>query len=146
MDSYRIKITNRYVEEFMNYVLLIGRILFSLIFISSGLMGHFASMAGTTQYAEMSGVPMASIAVIVSGIMLLLGGLSVLLGYMAKIGSMLLFVFLIASAFMVHHFWTLTDPMMMQVQMAMFMKNISLAGASLIIFFFGTGPLSLQKN
>ena len=129
----------------MNYIPLIGRILFSLLFIAAALMGHFGAHANTTQYAASMGVPMAGAAVVISGIMILAGGLSILLGYQVKVGSVLLVIFLLATNFMIHKFWAITDPMMMQVQMSMFMKNLSLTGAALYFFHAGTGPMSLQK-
>jgi len=90
-------------------------------------------------------VPAPGFAVIVTGAMLLLGGLSVLFGYKVKIGSILLVLFLLATAFMVHTFWTF-EGQQAQVEMAQFMKNIALAGAALVFFYFGTGPKSIEKH
>lgn len=129
----------------MKYVVLVGRILYSLIFIMSGF-AHFANHAMMTQYSASQGVPLPGIMVFVTGAMILLGGLSVLLGYKAKIGAGLLFVFLVPVAFMMHNFWAVTDPQMAGMQQAMFMKNISMAGAALLIFHFGSGPMSLDKS
>jgi putative oxidoreductase len=47
---------------------------------------------------------------------------------------------------MMHKFWAVTDPMMMQMQMAMFMKNISLTGGALMISYFGAGPISIDNK
>jgi putative oxidoreductase len=127
----------------MKYTVLIGRILFSIIFILSGL-SHFA--AGTIAYAKYAGVPMASFLVPLSGIIALAGGLSVALGYKAKIGAWLILLFLIPVTFIMHKFWGIADPMAQQMQMAMFMKNISLIGAALIISYFGAGPLSIDNK
>jgi len=49
-------------------------------------------------------------------------------------------------SFMMHKFWAVSDPMMAQVQMMMFMKNLSIAGAALLITQFGAGPLSLDAR
>ncbi|MGB9701646.1 MAG: DoxX family protein [Candidatus Kapaibacteriota bacterium] len=129
----------------MKYIPLIGRILFTLLFIMSGF-GHIFNNSQMVAMAEQSGVPLASIAVPVTGIMILLGGLSILLGYQVKIGSLLILIFLIPTSFIMHSFWSMTDPMMSQLNMVMFMKNMGLAGASLIFFYFGTGPLSLDQK
>jgi putative oxidoreductase len=45
-----------------------------------------------------------------------------------------------------HNFWIATDPMARMIQMAMFMKNLSMLGAALIIAYFGSGPFSLDKK
>jgi putative oxidoreductase len=47
---------------------------------------------------------------------------------------------------MMHNFWTISDPMMRQMQMAMFMKNISMLGGALLIAYFGAGPLSVDAR
>jgi len=78
--------------------------------------------------------------------MLLLGGLSILLGYKVKIGALLLVVFLVPTTFIAHSFWGIEDAMQSQMQMIMFMKNISMTGAALIFYYFGTGPLSIEKQ
>ena len=125
----------------MKYAVLLGRILFSLIFVMASL-GHFSK--GTIGYAAAQGVPLASIAVPLSGILALLGGLSVTLGYKAKWGSRLLVLFLLPVTAMMHNFWTVKDPMMAQMQQIMFMKNLSILGGALFISHFGSGPLSLD--
>jgi len=127
----------------MKYTLLLGRILFSLIFIMSSF-GHFGEQS--IGYAASKGVPIASILVPLSGIIELVGGLSILLGYKAKYGAWLIVLFLIPVTFMLHNFWTITDPMAQQMDMAAFMKNISMTGAALMIAYFGTGPLSIDNR
>ena len=127
----------------MKYVLLIGRILFSLIFLKT-IIGHFAPE--TIQYASSSGVPFASVLVPFSGIMAFLGALSIIFGYKAKIGAWLIVLFLVPVTFTMHNFWSITDPMAQQMQMIMFMKNISMLGGALMITYWGTGPLSLDNN
>jgi putative oxidoreductase len=125
----------------MNYVVLLGRVLYVAIFILSA-PGHFA--AGTIAYAASKGVPMASIAVPMSGIIALAGGLSILLGYRAKWGAWLIVLFLVPVTLIMHNFWAMTDPNAAQMQQIMFMKNVSMLGAALMIAHFGSGPLSLD--
>jgi len=128
----------------MQATALIGRILFSMIFIMSG-MNHFMDLKNMSDFAANSGVPMPNVAVIVSGIVILLGGIMVLIGYKAKIGALLLFLFLIVSAFMMHSFWGL-EGQMGQNQMIHFMKNFSMAGGALLIYHFGSGPMSMDSE
>ena len=72
------------------------------------------------------------------------GGLSILLGYRAKVGAWLIALFLIPVTLMMHNFWAVHDPMMAQLQMVMFMKNVAVLGGALLISQFGAGPLSLD--
>ncbi len=127
----------------MKYIVLLGRILYSTIFLMAG-PNHFT--AGTIGYAASKGVPMASIVVPLSGIIAFLGGLSILLGYKSKYGAWLIVIFLVPVTFMIHNYWTYTDPMQTQTQMVHFMKNISMLGAAFMIAHFGSGPLSVDKQ
>jgi putative oxidoreductase len=122
-------------------IVFLGRLLFALIFIMSGPR-HF--MSQTIAYAAAQGVPMASIAVPLSGLLAILGGLSILLGYRARIGAWLIVLFLVAVTPMMHKFWGVTDPMMYQMQFVMFMKNVSMLGGALLISQLGSGPWSLD--
>jgi len=122
-------------------VVALGRLLFVLIFLLAG-PNHFSSQ--TIAYAASQGVPLASIAVPFSGVLALAGGLSILLGYRAKIGAWLLALFLVAVTPMLHNFWAVSDPMMHQMHMVMFMKNLAMLGGALLITQVGSGPWSLD--
>jgi putative oxidoreductase len=126
----------------MNYLVLLGRILFAAIFIGSGI-SHFSG--SSISYAAGHGVTMASFLVPLTGALALIGGISVLLGYKARIGAWLLVIFLLPVTFMMHQFWKVGDPASAMMQHAMFMKNLALIGASLLIAYFGSGPMSLSK-
>lgn len=127
----------------MKYVLLTGRILFAFLFIISAF-GHFS--AQSIGYAASQGLPMANILVPLSGIVELLGAISIILGYKARLGAWLLVLFLVPVTFTMHKFWTITDPVMHQMDMVMFMKNISMTGAALILAYFGSGELSIDNK
>ena len=118
-------------------VLLIGRVVFSFFFIYSGI-NHLTKLTMMSQYAGASGVPAPTLGVAVSGLMLLAGGVSILLGVQPRWGALLLAAFLIPAAFMVHKFWGIADPMMAANQAAHFWKNIALTGACLMIYAFAT--------
>ena len=124
-------------------VVLLGRLFFAAIFLTAG-PNHFTKQAAG--YAASQGVPLSSIAVPVSGLLAIIGALSILLGYRAKVGAWLITLFLVPVTFMMHKFWTVSDPMMAQVQMIMFMKNIAMLGGALLISQFGAGPLSLDAR
>jgi putative oxidoreductase len=91
-------------------------------------------------------VPLASIAVPFSGLLALAGGLSILLGYRAKIGAWLIVLFLAVITPTMHKFWRVSDPMMFQMQFVNFMKNVSTLGGALLITQLGSGPWSLDAR
>jgi len=124
-------------------VVLLGRFCFALIFLMAGA-NHFNKQ--TIAFSASQGVPLASIAVPLSGVLAIAGGLSILLGYRARLGAWLIVLFLIPVTLMMHKFWTVTDPMMAQIQMILFMKNVSMLGGALLISHFGAGPFSLDAR
>ena len=117
----------------MDILLVIGRVLFALIFINSGI-AHLTKLNDMTGYAKFKKVPAAKLAVLVTGLMLIIGGLYIVFGVYADLGALLLALFLVPTAFMMHNFWTIQDPQAKQGEMINFFKNLSLAGAALIIF------------
>ena len=125
------------------FLVLVGRALFGLIFLLSGPR-HF--LGSTIAYAASQGVPLASIAVPISGVLAVLGGLSILLGYHARVGAWLIAIFLIGVTPLLHKFWGVSDPMMFQIQFVNFMKNLSMLGGALLIVHFGAGPWSLDAR
>lgn len=116
-------------------VVLLARLLFSALFIMSGI-GHLTQSSSMGQYAAAKKVPAARLAVIVTGLMLLLGGASVLFGAYVRIGALLLAIFLLPTAFIMHNFWTLEDQQARQNDQIHFMKDLALAGAALLIWYF----------
>ena len=117
----------------MDIVLLIGRILFALLFLGSG-MAHLTKTADMAAYVGAKGLPAPKLATQVSGLVILLGALSVLLGLWGDLGALLLVAFLVPAALVVHAFWKETDAMGKQMEMVQFNKDIALAGAALAFF------------
>ena len=117
----------------MNTVLIIGRVLFALIFLASGA-NHLTKLEAMTGYATYKKVPAAKLAVVVSGLMILVGGLYIAFGVYADLGALLIALFLIPTAFLMHAFWKESDATAKQNEQIAFMKDISMAGAALIIF------------
>jgi putative oxidoreductase len=132
-----------HTNEVARLLVPLGRLLFALIFLASA-PGLFApKMIGMT---ASQGVPLASVLVPVAGALALFGGLSVLLGYRARVGAWLLIAFLVPVTFFMHDFWNVTDPGMHLVQQIMFMKNLALLGGALLIAYFGAGPVSIDER
>ena len=125
----------------MQYLLLLGRILFTLIFFAS-LPGNFNKEKSSS--AAANGLPFASLLVPASSVMAYIGSTSVLLGIYGRYGACLLIIFLIPVSLVQHKFWTIADPMKRRMQYINFLKNIGLVGGALYIVAYGTGSLSLD--
>jgi putative oxidoreductase len=122
----------------MDTLLVIGRVLFALLFLGSA-MGHLTKIEAMTQYAQYRKLPAAKAGVIVSGVVLALGALSVVLGVFGDLGALALAAFLIVAAFVFHAFWKESDPQAGATEQANFMKNIALVGASIVLFALFAG-------
>ncbi|MGI8726596.1 MAG: DoxX family protein [Solirubrobacterales bacterium] len=116
----------------MDVIFLIGRILFAAIFIGSGF-GHFQK--DSIEYARAKGIPSPDALVPLSGVLILVGGLLIATGIFADLGALLVIPFLAPAAFMMHAFWKESDPQMQQNEMAHFMKNLSMTGAAIMLFW-----------
>lgn len=120
----------------MQVVFIIGRILLGGYFLYSGY-NHIANLAGMTGYAKMKGLPVAKVAVIVSGIMLALGGIGILANRFTILGMCLVVLFLVPTTFIMHQFWKETDPHVRMAERINFTKNLALVGALLLLISIG---------
>ena len=116
----------------MDIVLLIARVLFAFMFLGSGL-NHLRQADAMTGYAQFKKVPLPKLSVQLSGVVMLVGGLSVILGIWTDIGALALAILLVAMAVKMHDYWN-ADAESKQQEMIGFMKNISMAGGALFIF------------
>jgi uncharacterized membrane protein YphA (DoxX/SURF4 family) len=90
-------------------------------------------MKSVSQFAKMSSIPLPEFATVLSGIILILGGLSILFWYGIVYGVILLLIFLIPATLFVHKFWMLPDHQLRNLQFLLFMRNIALIGFLLVI-------------
>jgi putative oxidoreductase len=95
---------------------------------------------------EAQGMPQAPILLAGAIVFLLVGSVTVVVGYQARLGAFLLLVFLILATYDFHDFWTMADPQAKQAEMANFMKNLALMGAMLLVLANGPGGWSLDAR
>lgn len=116
----------------MEFVFLIGRILFGGYFIISGI-AHFTKKEALADYAASRNVLAPRAMVAVSGLFILLGGLGIVFGAYTRIAAILLIIFLVIVSYKMHAFWKVRDSQMRATEMNNFMKNMALAGAALLL-------------
>jgi len=129
------------VTDRWSFMAPLGRALLSAIFILYGFP-HFT--APTIGYAAHHGVPAAGVLVPFSGVMAIVGGVSILVGYHAKAGAWLLIVFLLVVTPVMHNFWSFSDPGLRALQQGMFMKNLAMMGGAILVAYCGAGPWSVD--
>ncbi len=112
----------------MVYLFILGRVLLGGYFIMSGY-NHFKNLTMFSGYAKSKGVPMPRESVLLTGLMMVLGGLGVLLWFDVQCSIILLCVFLLVTTFTMHQFWKVADPMARMGEEINFKKNLGLLGA-----------------
>ena len=127
----------------MDYLFLLSRILFGGYFILNGI-GHLKDLNGTAGYAGSKGVLSPKLAVVMTGILLLIGGVGIILGIYVTWAVAALIVFLVPVTFKMHAYWKVTDPSAKMSEHIQFMKNVALIGGTLAYLFVSTPwPFSL---
>ena len=125
-------------------LMLLGRILFSLMFIVAGI-DKIMNFNQTISIMANNAIPYTNILLILSIIMELGGGLMILLGWRARLGALLIFIFIIPVTYFFHSFWTI-DPGVVANQMQHFMKNLTILGGALFIMAAGPGRCSIDRR
>jgi putative oxidoreductase len=120
-------------------VLLIARILLSVMFIMAGLQ-KFTDIGGTAGYIGSVGLPAGTLLAWLSAIFETLAGIAILIGFQTRIAALLLAVFCVVAALLFH--FNFAD----QMQMLLFMKNITIAGGFLALYAAGAGALSVDAK
>lgn len=133
------------MNNIANIAFFIGRIIVGGFFLMSGF-NHFAKLNMMAGYAKSKGTPSPAFAVGGTGVLLLLGGASMLLGYHPTIGTALLVIFLLGASFGIHNFWTLQDEQAKMGEMTNFLKNMAILGLLLMTLLIPRPwPMSLGR-
>jgi putative oxidoreductase len=116
----------------MKAAFLIGRLVFGGFFLYNGI-NHLKERKSLGQYAESKNVPMAEVAVTATGVMLIAGGTSILLGVKPKLGTAAIAGFLAGVSPVMHNFWSVQEPGQRLNEMINFSKNMALLGSALAL-------------
>ncbi len=114
-------------------LILIARIVFCGVFATAAI-GHLTQTDAMAAYAQSKGVPSARILVLIGGVALVLGSVSLVLGIWPDLGALALICFLVPTALTIHPFWKETEPQAKQMEQTQFFKDFALAGAALAFF------------
>jgi len=122
-----------------------GRVALATIFLMSAVGNKIPNYGAVTEYMAAHGVPAPKLLLAPAILFLIVGSVSVILGYRTRIGALLLFLFLVPTTYYFHDFWNLEGEAA-QMQTIEFMKNLSMAGAMLFLVANGGGVWSLDAR
>ena len=131
------------MNSLSSFGLLVARICISVIFLLSGF-GKIAGFEGTSQYMAAKGMTMIPFFLSAAIVVEILGGLSILIGWKARWGALLLFLYLIPVTFIMHDFWN-ADAAGKMMEQINFLKNIAIEGGLLYVATFGAGSWSMDS-
>jgi putative oxidoreductase len=122
----------------------VGRLLLCTIFFMAAVGNKIPHFSDVAKVMESVGIPAPQLMLVGAIVFLVVGSLSVIVGYKARIGAALLLIFLVLASYYFHPFWKL-EGQAQQEQMIQFMKNLSMMGAMLFIVANGSGPMSVDS-
>jgi putative oxidoreductase len=138
-------ITNFGSERVRDEALLIARILLALLFLTFG-WSKITDYSGTVAYMTQTGLPLPSLAALVATVIEFFGAIALILGVWTRPLAVLFGLYTLASAFIGHPFWTLSDPSAHYGNMINFYKNVSILGGFLLLYITGAGRYSVDAR
>ena len=123
----------------------LGRVMIAIIFLMSAVGNKIPNFSDTVQYMTAEGVPLPQISLVGAIAFLIVGSLSIVIGFKARMGAGLLLVFLALATYYFHDFWTF-EGQEQQMQMISFMKNLSLMGTMVFLMANGSGAMSVDSK
>ena len=123
---------------------ILGRLLLCTIFLLAAVGNKILHFSDVARIMESVGIPAPQFLLVGAIVFLLVGSVSVIVGYKARVGAALLLTFLVLASYYFHPFWKL-EGQAQQEQMIHFMKNLSMIGAMLFVLANGSGPMSLDS-
>jgi putative oxidoreductase len=123
----------------------LGRLLLCTIFLLSAVGNKIPHFGEVAHVMDSVGIPAPEVLLVGAIVFLIVGSLSVIVGYKARFGAALLLTFLVLASYYFHPFWKL-EGQAQQEQMIQFMKNLSMMGAMLFLVANGSGPMSVDAE
>lgn len=128
-----------------NILFFLGRMIYGVMLIMLGI-NHFLNREYLSNYAKAQGIPYAQAGVIASGVVLIVGALSILFGVFTLYGVLLLVLFFLPVTFLMHRFWVIQDPALQMMEMMHFMKNFVIMGAALMFLAVNSWSFALSAT
>jgi putative oxidoreductase len=123
---------------------LIGRLLIAAIFLVSGL-AKLTDTPGTVAHMTAAGIPYPDTLALVAGCAEVLGALAIATGFLTRVASVGLILFMIPTTLIFHAFWNDAGQERM-TQMVNFMKNLAIIGGLAVLAAQGAGRFSIDHR
>jgi putative oxidoreductase len=131
-------------DSLKNFLVVAGRGLLALIFITSGF-SKLAGIQATAGYIGSVGLPAPALLAVLTGVLEVVAGLLLVVGFKARWAALALGVFTLLASVLFHAYWSAPADQQF-IQQLMFMKNLAIAGGMFFIAALGAGPLSFDAR
>jgi putative oxidoreductase len=118
---------------------LVGRILLAAMFVLAGF-AKLTDIAGTAGWFGSIGLPAPTIVAVLVGLLELIGGLAIVVGFQTRIAALAIAAFTIGASLLAH--LNLAD----MTQFLFFQKNFAIVGGLLVLAAVGAGSYSLDAR
>ena len=123
---------------------MLGRAILACFFLSEAYV-RAVDWDGTVTLLALAGVPSPPLALFIAVSSMVLGGLSLLLGFRTRLGALALFAFTVAASVLFYDYWNLANPQARADAYAIFARNIAIAGGLLVLIGMGPGKFALDN-
>ena len=132
------------MDSFKLPLVIVGRVLLALMFVISGT-GKLGNVSGTAGYIASAGLPAASLLAVATGLLEVIAGLALMVGFKARWAALALGLFTLLASVLFHAYWS-APPDQQFMQQLMFMKNLAVAGGMFFVAASGAGPASIDAR
>jgi putative oxidoreductase len=131
-------------DPFKTSLAVVGRVLLALIFITSGF-GKLGNLDGTAGYIASVGLPAGGALALAAGLLELVAGIALVVGFKARWAALALGVFTLVAALLFHRYWAMPAEQQFMQQL-LFMKNLAIAGGLFLVASLGAGAASFDRR
>jgi putative oxidoreductase len=122
----------------------LGRLILSWFFLSEAWW-RIRDWEGTVTLMHMKHIGNAEPLLALTIMLMALGGISLLLGYYARTGALVLFALTIIMSVMIHDYWKISNVVDRDADYDLFIRNMAIAGGLLFLVGMGPGPFAIDQ-
>ena len=119
--------------------ILVGRVLLSLMYIMAGY-SKLTAIGATAGWFGSIGLPVPTVTAVLVGIVELVAGLAILVGFQTRLAALVLAAFTVAATLIAHMDWS------EMTQFLIFQKNFAIVGGFLVLAAAGAGAYSIDAR
>lgn len=124
---------------------LVGRLVFGWFFLTQVAI-YGGDWEGTITLMTFQGIPGAAFLLAVTLLVMVMGSLSLILGFHTRYGALILFIVTVLTTVLLHDYWRITDNALARAaDFELFACSAAIAGGLLMLIGLGPGPMAIDN-